>query len=75
MKTLICIVAKCLISSCYSKDFVLYVGGHVWALDWCPRVHERLEDHIKCEVLLSLYFPFSVRVKVNLLQFFAGCSL
>nr|TKS09836.1 uncharacterized protein D5086_0000089370 [Populus alba] len=31
----------------YSKDFVIYVGGSVWALDWCPRVHERPDNHIK----------------------------
>ncbi|XP_059455964.1 uncharacterized protein LOC132186150 isoform X2 [Corylus avellana] len=49
--------AKCLISSCYSKDFVLYVGGHVWALDWCPRVHERLENHIKCEFIAIAAHP------------------
>ncbi|KAK1426015.1 hypothetical protein QVD17_14682 [Tagetes erecta] len=28
------------ISSPSSKDSVMYVGGHVWALDWCPRVHQ-----------------------------------
>lgn len=33
-----------------SQDFVMYVGGPVWALDWCPRVHECLESHAKCEV-------------------------
>ncbi|XP_059462909.1 uncharacterized protein LOC132191818 isoform X2 [Corylus avellana] len=43
--------------SCYSKDFVLYVGGHVWALDWCPRVHERPEDHIKCEFIAVAAHP------------------
>ncbi|KAI3683867.1 hypothetical protein L1987_84382 [Smallanthus sonchifolius] len=26
-------------SSPLSKDFVMYVGGPIWALDWCPRVH------------------------------------
>ncbi|KAE8098519.1 hypothetical protein FH972_016576 [Carpinus fangiana] len=40
-----------------SKDFVLYVGGHVWALDWCPRVHERPEDHIKCEFIAVAAHP------------------
>ncbi|KAM7254662.1 hypothetical protein ACFE04_019903 [Oxalis oulophora] len=23
----------------FSKDFVMYVGGSVWAMDWCPRAH------------------------------------
>ncbi|KAF3950023.1 hypothetical protein CMV_024170, partial [Castanea mollissima] len=32
-----------------SKDFVLYVGGHVWTLDWCPRIHEMPDYHIKRE--------------------------
>ncbi|PWA44179.1 AT hook, DNA-binding motif-containing protein [Artemisia annua] len=27
-------------SSHLSEDFVMYVGGPVWALDWCPRVHQ-----------------------------------
>ncbi|KAI3836146.1 hypothetical protein MKX03_028125 [Papaver bracteatum] len=33
------------------KHFVLYVGGHVWALDWCPRVHQKSDSDIKCEYL------------------------
>lgn len=37
-------------SSC-SKDFVMYVGGSVWALDWCPQVHENPNSLVKCEVL------------------------
>ncbi|CAK7336486.1 unnamed protein product [Dovyalis caffra] len=37
-----------------SKDFVMYVGGSVWALDWCPRVHERPENHIKREIGVPL---------------------
>nr|GEU38693.1 AT hook, DNA-binding motif-containing protein [Tanacetum cinerariifolium] len=28
------------VSSHLSEDFVMYVGGPVWALDWCPRVHQ-----------------------------------
>lgn len=35
-----------------SKDFVMYVGGSVWALDWCPRFHDRPASCVKCEVFL-----------------------
>jgi len=27
------------------------VGGSVWALDWCPQMHEKPDASIKCEVL------------------------
>ncbi|XP_035544457.1 uncharacterized protein LOC108983424 isoform X5 [Juglans regia] len=40
-----------------SKDFVIHVGGHVWALDWCPRVHERPECPIKCEFIAVAAHP------------------
>ena len=39
-----------LIRSCCSKDFVMYAGGSVWALDWCPAVHRISESHAKSEV-------------------------
>ncbi|KAI5580886.1 hypothetical protein BDE02_08G183100 [Populus trichocarpa] len=43
-----------------SKDFVMHVGGSVWALDWCPRVHERPDNHIKREfVAISAHPPES----------------
>ncbi|KAL8204972.1 hypothetical protein R6Q57_010595 [Mikania cordata] len=29
------------VTSQLSKDFVMNVGGPVWALDWCPRVHKK----------------------------------
>ncbi|KAE8696924.1 DNA binding protein, putative isoform 2 [Hibiscus syriacus] len=32
-------------------DFVMYVGGSVWALDWCPQIHENPNSLVKCEVL------------------------
>ena len=51
-----------LIRSCYSKDFVLYVGGHVWTLDWCPRIHEMPDYHIKCEVRVSFFLLYLVCV-------------
>uniref|UniRef100_A0A5B7BSE2 Putative DNA binding protein isoform 1 n=1 Tax=Davidia involucrata TaxID=16924 RepID=A0A5B7BSE2_DAVIN len=40
-----------------SKDFVMYVGGPVWALDWCPRVNQRSDCHIKCEFLAVAAHP------------------
>ncbi|KAJ1375714.1 AT hook, DNA-binding motif, partial [Sesbania bispinosa] len=33
-----------------SRDFVMNVGGPVWALDWCPRRHEDPDCSIKCEL-------------------------
>lgn len=35
---------------CFRKDFVMHVGGSVWALDWCPRVDRNLDNCIKSEV-------------------------
>ncbi|XP_037492813.1 general transcription factor 3C polypeptide 2 isoform X2 [Jatropha curcas] len=40
-----------------SKDFVMYVGGSVWALDWCPRAHEKPNFHIKCEYVAVAAHP------------------
>uniref|UniRef100_A0A2N9ED58 Uncharacterized protein n=1 Tax=Fagus sylvatica TaxID=28930 RepID=A0A2N9ED58_FAGSY len=45
-----------LIRSCCSKDFVMYVGGHVWALDWCPRIHTP-DNHFKCEFIAVAAHP------------------
>ncbi|XP_058087416.1 uncharacterized protein LOC131234503 isoform X2 [Magnolia sinica] len=39
------------------KDFVLHVGGHIWALDWCPRLLQRPDCHIKCEYLAVAAHP------------------
>lgn len=36
---------------CFSKDFVMHVGGAVWALDWCPRVDDNSENGIEPEVI------------------------
>lgn len=44
-------MSESLIRPFCSEDFVMYVGGSVWALDWCPRVHQKPDSHIKCEVL------------------------
>lgn len=45
------------ISSHSSKDFVMYVGGLVWALDWCPRVHERPDRDINLEFIAVAAHP------------------
>ncbi|KAK3043542.1 hypothetical protein RJ639_002121 [Escallonia herrerae] len=43
--------------SLLSKDFVMYVGGSVWALDWCPRAHEMSERDIKTEYIAVAAHP------------------
>ncbi|XP_057984863.1 uncharacterized protein LOC110640094 isoform X3 [Hevea brasiliensis] len=51
-----------------SKDFVMYVGGSVWALDWCPRFHERSACRIKCEfVAVAAHPPDSCYHKIGTL--------
>ncbi|KAL5067735.1 hypothetical protein RYX36_018622 [Vicia faba] len=39
------------------RDFVMNVGGSVWALDWCPRVHEESDCSIKCEFIAVAAHP------------------
>ncbi|XP_056171367.1 uncharacterized protein LOC115664632 isoform X2 [Syzygium oleosum] len=41
-----------------SKDFVVYVGGSVWALDWCPRVCHRSEYQAKNEFIAVAAHPW-----------------
>ncbi|KAF7818766.1 putative WD40 domain containing protein [Senna tora] len=43
--------------SCCSRDFVLYVGGLVWALDWCPQIHLDPGSSFKCEFLAVAAHP------------------
>lgn len=33
------------------KDYVMYVGGSVWALDWCPRVNSFSDTNIRTEYI------------------------
>ncbi|XP_065866664.1 uncharacterized protein [Euphorbia lathyris] len=40
-----------------SKDFVMHVGGSIWALDWCPRTRETSAGHVKCEFLAVAAHP------------------
>jgi hypothetical protein len=37
------------------SDFVLYAGGSVWALDWCPRGVDTHVSAITCEVVFFVY--------------------
>lgn len=43
-----------LTEACCSKDFVMYVGGNVWAVDWCPRADRSSLNHINSEVFQLL---------------------
>ncbi|KAL6998075.1 hypothetical protein U1Q18_008202, partial [Sarracenia purpurea var. burkii] len=46
-----------MISQESSKDFVMYVGGSVWALDWCPRVHQKFDCHVNSEFIAVAAHP------------------
>ncbi|XP_042049984.1 uncharacterized protein LOC121795510 isoform X1 [Salvia splendens] len=39
------------------NDFVMNVGGAVWALDWCPRVYRNPENCIKSEFIAVAAHP------------------
>ncbi|KAJ1687721.1 hypothetical protein LUZ63_019111 [Rhynchospora breviuscula] len=39
------------------SDFVLYAGGNVWALDWCPRADDKPDSTITCEYLAVSAHP------------------
>ncbi|EYU35152.1 hypothetical protein MIMGU_mgv1a001852mg [Erythranthe guttata] len=48
------------------KDFVMHVGGAVWALDWCPTVDCNTENHIKSEfVAVAAHPPESSHHKIG----------
>ncbi|XP_054812973.1 uncharacterized protein LOC129313686 [Prosopis cineraria] len=40
-----------------SRDSVLYVGGPVWALDWCSQIHLKPDSSVKCEFLAISAHP------------------
>ncbi|KAL7617978.1 hypothetical protein Lser_V15G01927 [Lactuca serriola] len=40
-----------------NKDFVMYVGGHVWALDWCPILHQNSNTDINVEFVAVAAHP------------------
>ncbi|XP_057728451.1 uncharacterized protein LOC130944244 isoform X2 [Arachis stenosperma] len=39
------------------RDFVMCVGGPVWALDWCPWIDERPDCSAKCEFVAVATHP------------------
>ncbi|KAJ0247786.1 Transducin/WD40 repeat-like superfamily protein [Hirschfeldia incana] len=52
-----------------SKDFIMHVGGSVWALEWCPRVHGNPDARAKCEFLAVATHPpdsYSHKIGVRL---------
>ncbi|CAN8312580.1 unnamed protein product [Cochlearia groenlandica] len=58
-----------IIYSLCSKDFVMHVGGSVWALEWCPRVHENPDSQAKCEFLaVATHPPESYSHKIGVPQ-------
>ncbi|KAJ7956551.1 General transcription factor 3C polypeptide 2 [Quillaja saponaria] len=40
-----------------SRDFVMNAGGPVWALHWCPRIHEALDCSVKSEFIAVAAHP------------------
>uniref|UniRef100_A0A0A0LGM2 Uncharacterized protein n=1 Tax=Cucumis sativus TaxID=3659 RepID=A0A0A0LGM2_CUCSA len=49
------------------RNFAMHVGGPVWAIDWCPQVHERTNSLIKCEfIAVSAHPPGSSYHKMGI---------
>ncbi|KAH0632380.1 hypothetical protein KY290_038602 [Solanum tuberosum] len=40
-----------------SKDFVMYVGGLAWGMDWCPQAYENRDAPIKSEFVAIAPHP------------------
>ncbi|KAM3341403.1 putative protein isoform X1 [Capsicum galapagoense] len=40
-----------------SKDFVMYIGGQVWGMDWCPQAYENRDTPIKSEFIAIAPHP------------------
>lgn len=40
-----------------SSDFILFAGGNVWALDWCPRFYDKPCSPVNCEYLAVAAHP------------------
>ncbi|XP_037473532.1 uncharacterized protein LOC119349584 isoform X1 [Triticum dicoccoides] len=36
-----------------SSDFILFAGGSVWSLDWCPKLCDKPCSHVNCEVVIN----------------------
>ena len=43
----------------------MHVGGSVWALEWCPRVHVNPEALAKCEVIISYFLLLILYINKN----------
>uniref|UniRef100_A0A453FZ39 Uncharacterized protein n=1 Tax=Aegilops tauschii subsp. strangulata TaxID=200361 RepID=A0A453FZ39_AEGTS len=43
--------------NCCSSDFVLFAGGNVWSLDWCPRLCDKPSSPVNCEYLAVAAHP------------------
>ncbi|VAH81998.1 unnamed protein product [Triticum turgidum subsp. durum] len=41
----------------YSSDFILFAGGNVWSLDWCPRLCDKPSSPANCEYLAVAAHP------------------
>ncbi|CAM0883662.1 unnamed protein product [Alopecurus aequalis] len=41
----------------YSSDFILFAGGNVWSLDWCPRLCDKPCSPVNCEYLAVAAHP------------------
>ncbi|XP_044977638.1 uncharacterized protein LOC123444844 [Hordeum vulgare subsp. vulgare] len=41
----------------YSSDFILFAGGNVWSLDWCPRLCDKPSSPVNCEYLAVAAHP------------------
>lgn len=49
----------------------MYVGGSVWALDWCPTFNHKPDTDVKTEVLLvtnpcNLNYYYEIRYNVQI---------
>ncbi|KAL6848333.1 hypothetical protein ACP4OV_021627 [Aristida adscensionis] len=40
-----------------SSDFILFAGGNVWALDWCPKLCNKPSSSVNCEYLAVAAHP------------------
>ncbi|KAL6629244.1 hypothetical protein ACP70R_029009 [Stipagrostis hirtigluma subsp. patula] len=40
-----------------SCDFILFAGGNVWALDWCPELRDKHGSSVNCEYLAVAAHP------------------
>ncbi|OAY74806.1 General transcription factor 3C polypeptide 2 [Ananas comosus] len=48
------------------SDFVFHAGGHVSALDWCPRIQDKPDTNISCEYLaVAAHPPSSTHHKIG----------